>query len=268
MLPVPTTALDMQTLQWPAFTRTTTIVRGRPETSDGPAFNLYGSVQFLTDKQLQLLPEGYRSSGGLIIRTRDTVYFIDRTATSQEGRQTFLNAFGERWRITGLANWGPHGNYRKYLAEKYVGDTSPIDTIPAPTVPVRVESPTITTVSGGTPGALASIIYQVDGTTVVAQDPAPMPPLTLQDWLISGQPGDYEIMASLSSGTAPFTGPNLDEWHDLSVGTAPPGGGTAGTGWLITNLTADPVTTVLNIQIRLASDQTVLASGVVTLAIT
>lgn len=78
---------------------------------------------------------------------------------------------------------------------------------------------------------------------------------TIETWLYSGVAGDYESRATLVSGPAPTTG-TLNTWESLSTSRQ----------W-ITSDSAPPstTTTVLTIEIRLASTGTVLTSAAITL---
>ena len=108
-----------------AFDRTVANVGGRRQDTDGSPYTFSGSIQTADDKTLRRLGQGFQSGGTLVIRTRQTLYFIDTSSPAgapgnNENRQTFINHFGEMWRVHSLGNWRPTGSYRKYIAIKHV----------------------------------------------------------------------------------------------------------------------------------------------------
>jgi len=117
MLPLPVAvAIDLFTVSFPAFNERVEIVNGRAVKLPNDNFTLIGSVQPMTDKQLQFLPQGLEASSGLVIRTRQLLNYLNETPQLQ----TFITAYSRVWRVVAQKDWALQGDYNKYLATLYI----------------------------------------------------------------------------------------------------------------------------------------------------
>jgi hypothetical protein len=86
----------------------------------GANYNVHGSFQPATDKDLKLLPEGDVSDGAMTFITQVALGIADVSETSGiQGRQTYLVADGETWRVRAVADWNRHTLTRRYVCTKY-----------------------------------------------------------------------------------------------------------------------------------------------------
>lgn len=113
-------AVNILSISAPAFNTIQSVTRGRTTSGPTETFTLRGSIQFATDKQVQLLGEGFESGGTVIVRTRQTLFYLDNDLTGREVRQTFFEFYDERWRVVAERDQRPYGGYRKYLATKFI----------------------------------------------------------------------------------------------------------------------------------------------------
>lgn len=87
-----------------------------------PARTIHGSFQPVGEKQLDMLPEGFISTGAMILKIRSAVAISFTDLSQTEGvefRQTYITHAGERWRVHSRAHWADYGAFNGYLCEKY-----------------------------------------------------------------------------------------------------------------------------------------------------
>jgi hypothetical protein len=113
---------------------------------------------------------------------------------------------------------------------------------------VNISDHTLNKIGNGSSTAVASISYNSSGTTTSHTG------ATLETWLVSGAAGDFEIRATLQSGSTPSTG-TMDTWQALSTSRA----------WTLDILIGDTDTSTFLIEIRDATSLAVLDSASITL---
>lgn len=97
-------------------------VRGEGSQVRDPDRTLSGVVQPAGDKLTQLVPEGARSDGAMVLHSADpTIVAADLSAQGSTGRQTYMKHADEVWKVWALQDWRPHTAIRRFLLTKYVG---------------------------------------------------------------------------------------------------------------------------------------------------
>jgi hypothetical protein len=128
------------------------------------------------------------------------------------------------------------------------------------TPPITVIPYTVSATAVQPDNAGAAIIFQTNGTEQYQTNLNT--PVTIGNWDPSGDGSNYDVMATLVSGTAPNTPGfynTLNTWVQVT--------GSLGIGWSITNsvFNNSTMTCVLSISIRLHSTEVVQSTGQITL---
>lgn len=96
------------------FEKTETIVNHRPVDTTGADRQIFGVIQPAGPRDLELLPEGDRTNGSIVVHSQSQLYISDRGTTSQ----SFIRHDGLVYRVAALAPW-VNQYFRKYVAVLY-----------------------------------------------------------------------------------------------------------------------------------------------------
>ena len=96
-------------------------VDGHWRVTTEPKRQIHGIVQPADERTVQLLPEGDRSNGVLLLHTLAPLHAYDVQQSGIMPRQTFLIHDGGFWRIAPGQDWSCHSRQlHRYLAIRYL----------------------------------------------------------------------------------------------------------------------------------------------------
>ncbi|MBL4769539.1 MAG: hypothetical protein JKY94_17835 [Rhodobacteraceae bacterium] len=115
---LPALALFSETLA--AFDQIRTEVKGQAVRTDGPDYTLTGSFQPAGANTVRLMPEGTNASGLRVLKTPQTLHFLESGEVSTDNTQTFIRYRGNVWRIVQELDWQAYGGFNGYICERYL----------------------------------------------------------------------------------------------------------------------------------------------------
>ena len=98
------------------------LVRGEDEQTQEADRIVQGTITSPSGRDLQMLEAGEIANGSIIVHifSNDMIYMSDVNSTEVTTRQTFVRYDDSIWRIKQRMPRVHHGQYRRYIAVKYV----------------------------------------------------------------------------------------------------------------------------------------------------
>lgn len=88
-----------------------TVVNHRAIKTPGADYNIFGVIQPAGERDLQILPEGDRTSGAIVVHTKDDLKIADSGSTAE----SYVRHRGKVYRVRALAPWDDQ-EFRRYVA--------------------------------------------------------------------------------------------------------------------------------------------------------
>ena len=86
----------------------------------GPTRNIAATVVQADPNTLQILAPGEVTGGGIVLHTKETLYFPTKTLTGVENRQSFVEYMNLTFRVIGAGFQTPMAAFNTYTAVRYV----------------------------------------------------------------------------------------------------------------------------------------------------
>jgi hypothetical protein len=97
-----------------AYDVTSSTANHRQTGTPGADYDVFGPIQPARPKDLEILPEGDRTSAAVTLHTKSELFIAD----AGTDKQTFIKYQGKVWRVAAVGDWDAQG-FRRYVATSY-----------------------------------------------------------------------------------------------------------------------------------------------------